>query len=107
MSRVRIRPDEMAGLPRVCVCCGEPAKRLRQQEFHISGAMAMSAAILVSAALLNTLVWTRKDVTLSLPVSEYHRTYAVAWVGRASSLPSGSDRTGWKPVPPRQQSRTA
>jgi hypothetical protein len=71
MARVRIRLDEVTDLPPICVCCGEPATQVRRQEFQLNA--AMSAAILVTAAMLDALVWTKRGVTLALPVCEYHK----------------------------------
>ena len=71
MARVRIRFDEVSTLPPICICCGAPATRIRRQEFQINA--ALSAAVLVAAAALATLVWTKRGVTLSLPVCEYHK----------------------------------
>jgi hypothetical protein len=71
MARVRIRLDKVANLPPVCVCCGAPATRTRQQEFQLD--TALSAAITVTAATLGALVWTKRGVTLPLPVCDYHR----------------------------------
>jgi hypothetical protein len=71
MARAIIRFDEVAALPPICVCCGEPATRKRQQEFQVN--TALSAAILVTAAVLDALVWTKRGVSLSLPVCEYHK----------------------------------
>jgi hypothetical protein len=71
MARAKIRLDEVADLPPICVCCGEPATRMRQQEFQVN--TALSAAILVTAAMLDALIWTKRGVTLALPVCEYHK----------------------------------
>jgi hypothetical protein len=71
MARATIHLDEAADLPPVCVCCGEPAAGVRRQEFQLNA--ALSAAILASAALLGALGWTKRGVTLALPVCEYHR----------------------------------
>src|SRR5262249_24777712 len=71
MARVKIRLDEVACLPLVCVCCGAPATRTRQQEFQLD--TALSAAITVTAAVLGALVSTKRGVTPSLPVSEYRK----------------------------------
>jgi hypothetical protein len=71
MARAKIRLDGLAGLPPICVCCGEPATRMRQQEFQVNP--ALSAAILITAALFDALVWTKRGLTLSLPVCEYHK----------------------------------
>jgi hypothetical protein len=71
MARVRIRFDEVTALPPVCVCCGAPATRMRRQEFQLNA--ALSAALLVTAAVLDALVWTKRGVTISLPVCEYHK----------------------------------
>src|SRR5262249_58172333 len=53
MARAKIRLDEAADLPPVCVCCGAPATRARQQEFQLD--TALSAAISVTAAALGAL----------------------------------------------------
>lgn len=71
MARAKIRLDEVADLPPICVCCGEPATRLRQQEFQVN--VAQSAAVLVTTAMLGALVWTKRGLALALPVCEYHR----------------------------------
>lgn len=71
MARAKIRFDEVASLPPVCVCCGEPATRVRRQEFGCN--TAVSAAVLVTAAVFDALAWTKRNVTLPLPVCEYHR----------------------------------
>ena len=71
MARAKIRLDDMSHLPPLCVCCGEPATRLRQQEFQCNA--ALSAGLLVTAALLDVLVWTKQGVTLLLPVCDYHK----------------------------------
>jgi hypothetical protein len=44
---------------------------MRQQNFQVN--MALSATVLISAAMLDALVWTKRGVTLSLPVCEYHK----------------------------------
>jgi hypothetical protein len=71
MTRVPIRLDEAAHLPPVCVCCGQPATRMRRQEFQLNA--TLSAAVLVTSVMLDALVWTKRGVTLALPVCEYHR----------------------------------
>jgi cellobiose-specific phosphotransferase system component IIC len=71
MARAKIRLDEVADLPPICVCCGEPATQMRRQEFPLN--TALSAAIMVTAAMLDALVWTKRGVTLALPVCEYHK----------------------------------
>jgi hypothetical protein len=71
MARAQILLARLADLPCVCVCCGQPATRLRQQNFRVDG--AMSAAALALSALAGGLAWTERGVTLSLPVCEYHR----------------------------------
>jgi hypothetical protein len=71
MARATIRLDEVADLPPICVCCGGPATRMRRQEFQFNA--ALSAAVLVAAAMLDALVWTKRGVTLALPVCEYHK----------------------------------
>jgi hypothetical protein len=71
MARVKIRTTQVADLPPICVCCGEPATRMRQQEFQLNA--AMSAAVMVTAAVLDALAWTSRSVTLALPVCEYHK----------------------------------
>lgn len=71
MSSVRLRIDALTTLPRVCVCCGRPATVVRRQEFEIN--TATSAAVLAASVAVGTAVWTKKSVTLSLPVCEYHK----------------------------------
>jgi hypothetical protein len=71
MASARILLAQVTNLPPICVCCGEPATRVRQQEFPLQG--ALSAAILVTSAMLGALVWTKRGVTLTLPVCAYHR----------------------------------
>ena len=71
MARAKIRLDKVAELPPVCVCCGEPATRIRRQEFRLNA--ALSAATLITSAMLGALVWTERGVTLALPVCEYHK----------------------------------
>jgi hypothetical protein len=70
MARVKLHLDQVAHLPPVCVCCGQPATRVRRQEFRLD--RALSAAVLVTAAMLDALAWTERSVSLSLPVCEYH-----------------------------------
>lgn len=71
MAKLKVDFDELTSLPAVCVCCGEPATRMRPQEFEVN--TATSAAILVASAALGGLVWTKQGITLSLPVCDYHR----------------------------------
>ena len=71
LARAKIRLDDLADLPPLCVCCGKPATRLRQQEFQCN--TALSAVILVTTAMLDALVWTKRGVALALPVCEYHQ----------------------------------
>jgi hypothetical protein len=71
MARAIIRLTEAADLPPFCVCCGAPATGVRRQEFRLDA--ALSAAVLVTAALLNALAWTERGLTLALPVCAYHR----------------------------------
>jgi hypothetical protein len=71
MASAKTLLAQIADLPPICVCCGEPATRVRRQEFPLS--RALSAAILVTSAILNALVWTKRTITLTLPVCEYHR----------------------------------
>ena len=71
MARAKILLAPVADLPPVCVCCGQPATRLRRQEFRLDG--ALSAAVLAASVLAGGLTWTERGVTLALPVCEYHR----------------------------------
>src|SRR5947209_5600599 len=71
MARVTIRLDRPAGLPPVCVCCGEPATRTRRQEFALG--RGLSAAVLATSVMLGGLAWTSRGLTLTLPVCDYHR----------------------------------
>jgi hypothetical protein len=71
MARVKIFLADLADLPPVCVCCGQPATRQRQQEFRLNE--ALSGAILAAAAVVGSLVWTERSITLALPVCDYHR----------------------------------
>jgi hypothetical protein len=71
MARAKIRLDEVADLPPICVCCGEPATVIRRQEFEVN--TALSAATLATAAMHGALVWWKRGVTLALPVCEYHK----------------------------------
>jgi hypothetical protein len=71
MARVKILLAQVTDLPAVCVCCGEPAKRLRQQEFRLDG--ILSAATLAASMLAGGLAWTERGVSLVLPVCESHR----------------------------------
>jgi hypothetical protein len=70
MARVTIAFTQTA-LPPVCVCCGEPATRVRRQEFRID--TALSAAVLVTSVALGALAWTERSLTLTLPVCDCHR----------------------------------
>lgn len=71
MARVLIRLEEAADLPPICICGGEPATGMRRQEFQVNA--ALSAALRVTAAVLDALVWTKRGVTLALPVCPYHQ----------------------------------
>ncbi|HKB02000.1 MAG TPA: hypothetical protein VKD90_07250 [Gemmataceae bacterium] len=72
MARVTFRLAQGGDLPPVCVCCGEPAKRVRAQEFRISE--GLSAAVLAASAMLGgSLVWTERSLTIPLPVCDAHR----------------------------------
>jgi hypothetical protein len=71
MARVTIRAAQLFDLPRVCVCCGEPATRTRAQEFRVQ--RGLEAATLVASVALGGLAWTERGVTLHLPVCDYHR----------------------------------
>jgi len=71
MARAKIILDRVTELPPVCVCCGQPATRERQQEFRLDG--ALSAAVFAASLLASGLAWTERGVTLTLPVCEYHR----------------------------------
>jgi len=71
MASAKILLTQVSSLPPICVCCGEPAARLRRQEFPLQE--AMSAAILAASAMLGGLLWTKRSITLNLPVCEYHR----------------------------------
>ena len=71
MARARIRLAGAADLPPVCVCCGQPATRVRDQEFPLGE--ALSAALLAASALCGPAVLVKRAVTLALPVCEYHR----------------------------------
>jgi hypothetical protein len=69
--RARIRLAEAADLAPVCVCCGQPATRVREQEFPLSE--ALSAGLLAASALCGVGVLVKRAITLALPVCEYHR----------------------------------
>lgn len=71
MARAKISLAQLADVPAVCVCCGQPATRLREQEFRLD--TALSAATLAASLLAGGLAWTERGITLSLPVCEYHR----------------------------------
>jgi len=71
VARARIRLAEAADLPPVCVCCGQPATRVRDQEFPLGE--ALSAALMAASALCGAGVLVKRAVTLSLPVCDYHR----------------------------------
>jgi len=71
VARAKIRLAEAADLPPVCVCCGAPATRLREQEFPLSE--ALSAALLAASALCGVGVLVKRAITLALPVCEYPR----------------------------------
>lgn len=71
MARAKILFAHGNDLPAVCVCCGQPATRVRRQEFRFDG--AVSVAVLGASLLAGTLAWTERGVTLALPVCKYHR----------------------------------
>jgi hypothetical protein len=71
MARVTIHLARAADLPPVCACCGEPATRVRRQEFRLGE--GVSAAVLAASAALGGLAWTERSVALRLPVCEAHR----------------------------------
>src|SRR5262245_55328732 len=71
MARVKINVDGLSALPPICVCCGRPATLVRRQEFEINSGTA--AAILAASAAVGAFVWTKRGMTVSLPVCEYHR----------------------------------
>ncbi len=71
MARVTIPLERLSTLSRVCVCCGKPATQVRQQEFQVN--TAASLAMMAATAALGALLWTKKGITLSLPVCTYHR----------------------------------
>jgi hypothetical protein len=71
MAKVRLGFEQLASLPAVCVCCGQAATRLRSQEFEVNTPTA--AAILAASAAFGAPVWSKRGLTLSLPVCEYHR----------------------------------
>src|SRR5262245_10571272 len=71
MARAKILLAQVTDLPPVCVCCGDPATRVRRQEFRLDG--ALSAAVLAASVLAGGLAWTEHGVTLVLPVCESHR----------------------------------
>lgn len=71
MARAKIPLARVTDLPPVCVCCGQPATRAREQEFRLDG--ALSAAVLAASVLAGGLAWTERGITLALPVCEYHR----------------------------------
>jgi hypothetical protein len=71
VARARICLAGAADLPPVCVCCGQPATRLREQEFPVSE--ALSAALLAASALVGPAVLVKRLITLALPVCDYHR----------------------------------
>ncbi len=58
-------------LPPICICCGQTATQVRQQEFPLD--KVLSAATLTASILAGGLAWTERGVTLALPVCEYHR----------------------------------
>ena len=67
MACATIRLAQVTDLPPICVCCGQPATRVRQQEFPVNVALSAAAA-LAASALLDALAWTGRGVTLPLPV---------------------------------------
>jgi hypothetical protein len=71
MARTKILLARVTDLPPICVCCGQPATRVRQQEFRLDG--VLSAATLAASVLAGGLAWTERGITLTLPVCEYHR----------------------------------
>jgi hypothetical protein len=71
MASARIGIDGPTALPPVCVCCGQPATFLRRQEFETN--TAMTGAVLAASAAFGALVWTKRGVTVSLPVCDYHK----------------------------------
>jgi hypothetical protein len=71
MARAKVFLARVPDLPPICVCCGQPAKRVRQQEFRLDG--VLSAVTLAASVLAGGLAWTERGVTLTLPVCEYHR----------------------------------
>jgi hypothetical protein len=71
VARVTIDFARAGELPWLCVCCGRPAARVRQQQFRLDG--ARSAAVLVASVALGGLAWTERGVTLALPVCHDHR----------------------------------
>jgi hypothetical protein len=71
MARVVIPLARVGDLPAICVCCGQPATRVRQQQFRINE--SLSAAALVTSVALGGLAWTERGITLTLPVCDGHR----------------------------------
>jgi hypothetical protein len=71
MARAKILLARVADLPPVCVCCGQPATRVRRQEFRLDA--GLSASVLAASVLAGGLAWTERGVTLVLPVCKYHR----------------------------------
>src|SRR5262245_4443793 len=71
MARAKILLSQVTDLPAICVCCGQPATRVRQQEFRLDS--ALSAATLAASLLAGGLAWTERGVALTLPVCEGHR----------------------------------
>ena len=71
MGRAKILLTQVTDLPPICVCCGQPATRVRRQEFRLEG--ALSAATLAASVLAGGLAWTERGITLTLPVCEGHR----------------------------------
>src|SRR5262249_14331070 len=65
MARVVIPLARAGDLPSICVCCGQPATRVRQQQFRVNE--ALSAAVLVTSGALGGLAWTERGITLTLP----------------------------------------
>jgi hypothetical protein len=71
MARVRVSFAQLTHLPSVCVCCGQPATRMRRQQFRVSE--ALTAAFLASATALGFLAWAERSITFALPVCDDHR----------------------------------
>src|SRR6516164_7576936 len=71
MARAKVLLARLTDLPPVCVCCGQPATRVRRQEFRFDG--PLSVAVLAASMLAGGLAWTERGATLALPVCEYHQ----------------------------------